>query len=193
MDQYTDPNAINQVGLLPALAEKIAEWFPELEGRSIAVSEADITKENIPKLPLAMTAFSKGVSDHSPNSSMRTITITDTIIVEFWLEPSRYKRQNGTETPFWSYYNYEAIRNTLVSRILLWQGPNSERFAYRNLTIEADPLAVILTFTFIANFQWSSNDYPDPDDGGRITDSTFVLQMCRPQSEMCPPEFEEDT
>lgn len=177
--------------LLPALAKQIGEWFPELGGRAVAVSEADITKENIPTLPLAMVGFSRGVSEHPVNSAAYTVTMSDSIVVEFWLEPARYKRGDGTETPFWSYYDYESIRNVLLVNLLNWRGPNHEKFAYRNLTIEATPLAIILTFTVLATFQWCY-DLPDQEgDGTVITDRTIDYKICAPVSEICDPAFDE--
>ena len=178
--------------LLPTLAAKIAEWFPELNGRAIAVSEAEITKENIPGLPLVMVAFAKSVSEHPTNAAHYSIQMTDTIVVEFWMEPSRYKRQNGSETPFWSYYDYESIRNILLSNIINWDGPNNERFGYRSMTIEADALAVVLTFTFAAMFGWCADDpVINPLDGQIIDKSTFNLNICAPASKECPEAFNE--
>lgn len=195
MDQVTSPLP----RLLPTLAAEIAIWFPELDGRSVAVSEADITKENIPGLPLVMVAFAKSVSEHPINSTHFSVAITDTVVIEFWLEPSRYKRQNGTETPFWSYYDYESIRNILLTNLINWHGPNGERFAYRSMTIEAESLAVILTFTFLASFMWCADEpqidqcVPSIDiDGKLITPSTFVYSMCAPVGKQCPPAFEEE-
>jgi hypothetical protein len=139
---------------LPALAEQLALWFPELNGRALAVSEVSITKDNVPTLPLAMAAFIRSTADPPRVSNTDIFEITDTFIVDFWLEPARYKKTNGTETPFWSYYDYEAIRDTLIANILRWETPGGERIVYRGLTIEAEPVAVTLTFTFMATFRW---------------------------------------
>lgn len=176
-------------GLLPALAEEIKLWFPELEGRALAVSEAEITKENVPTLPLVMVAFARSVSSQPANSAQFSIQMSDQIVVEFWMEPSRYKRQNGTETPFWSYYDYEAIRNVLLSHMVNWEGPAGERFAYREMRIEATPLAVVLTFMFLATFKWCADDTTEPPDGEPITDSTFDVKICAPASKICDPAF----
>lgn len=196
MDQRVDV----PLRLLPALAAAIATWFPELEGRSVAVSEADITKENIPTLPLVMVAFAKGVSEQPANSAQFSIIMADQIIIEFWMEPSRYKKANGSETPFWSYYDYEAIRNVLLSNVINWEGPNHERFAYRALNIDATPLAVVLTFTFAVTFKWCVDDavvercLPSTDiDGKPIDDRTFNMKICAPASKQCDPAFEDKT
>jgi hypothetical protein len=139
---------------LPAVAEQLALWFPELNGRALAVSEVDITKDNVPTLPLAMVAFIRAVANPPANGNAEIFEITDTFIIDFWLEPARYKKTNGSETPFWSYYDYEAIRDTLLTNLARWDAPGGERIAFRGLTIEAEPLAVTLTFTFIATFRW---------------------------------------
>ena len=137
---------------LPALAEQLALWFPEVNGRALAVSEVSVTKEYVPTLPLVMTAFMRSTADPPMNADM--FEVVDVFIVDFWLEPERYKRANGTETPFWSYYDYEGIRDTLLSNIVRWEPPGGERIAFRELTIEAEPFAVTLTFRFTATFRW---------------------------------------
>lgn len=164
---------------LPALAEAIAEWFPELNGRSLAVSEVEINKENVPTLPLVMTAFLRSAADENSNRT-EIFNITDTIVIGFWLEPARYKKANGAETPFWSYYDYEEIRDTLLTNLARWESPGGERLSYRGLTIEAAPLAVILTFTFSATFRWCAT----PKDFG----SPFKIgfNLCTPVG-CCPP------
>ena len=128
-----------------------------MNGRALAVSEVSITKENVPTLPLAMVAFIRSTANPPSHSNAEMFEVVDTFIVDFWLEPARYKKANGTETPFWSYYDYEAIRDTLLSNMVRWETPGGERLAYRGLTIEAEPLAVTLTFTFMATFRWCPN------------------------------------
>lgn len=169
---------------LPALAESITQWFPELGGRALAVSEATITKENVPTLPLCMIAFVRSVSDQPVNVQRSTITMSDTFVVEFWMKPERYKRANGTESPFWSYYDYEAIRNTLLSNMVEWVGPHRERCVFRSLTIEADPLAVVLTFQFLATYQWCADLLLD-DMSTIITEDTIESKICLPKALDC--------
>lgn len=138
---------------LPTLAEALAEWFPELGGRALAVSEVTVSKENIPTLPLAMVAFVRGTGDQT-SSNRYIFNMEDAFVIEFWLEPARYKKKDGSMTPFWSYYDYEAIRDNLLAHLAAWDYPGSERIVYRGLNIEADALAVTLTFAFVANFRW---------------------------------------
>lgn len=172
---------------LPALAEAIAEWFPELGGRSLAVSEVTVSKENIPTLPLVMVAYVRGTGDQTTNTQQSIFNMEDAFVVEFWLEPARYKKKDGGETPFWSYYDYEAIRDTLLENMARWEAPHGERPAYRGLNIEADPLAVTLTFAFVAAMRWCPSKQVKPD--GIIKDIKFNL--CTDQSVCVPDCFEE--
>jgi hypothetical protein len=174
---------------LPALAEQLALWFPELGGRALAVSEVSITKDNVPTLPLAMTAFIRSTANPPPTSKSTIYEIVDTFIVDFWLEPARYKKTNGTETPFWSYYDYEAIRDTLLTHLSRWDAPGGERIAFRGMTIEAEPLAVTLTFTFMATYRWCAPKQ-DVFPEGFIKGVRFHL--CTPLSECCDPECFDD-
>jgi hypothetical protein len=149
--------------LLPALAAAIAEWFPELNGRAMAVSESAVTKENVPTLPLVVVAFNRSLGDQNLNSRQSQFEIEDYFVVEFWLKPERYQRANGTESPFWGYYNYEAIRDKLLTHMATWEAPRNARIAYRTMNMEADPLAVTITFGFIAAINWKACIDRPPD------------------------------
>ncbi|KRR21357.1 hypothetical protein CQ14_06825 [Bradyrhizobium lablabi] len=174
---------------LPAAAEAIAQWFyPELENpngppRSVAVSDIDITKENIPTLPLVLVAFTQSLGHQLMRSSSSEFEITDTFVVEFWMPPQRVQHKNK-DTPYWNYYPYEYIRDTLIAGFVNWEGPRGERVAYRGLHVEADPLAARLTFTFVATFQWcvDSLDMGTPFDVG--------FRLCTPAS--CIPDCTEE-
>lgn len=181
MDAIT-PKVDNR--LLPALAEEIRNWFPELGGRAMAVSESAVTKENVPTLPLAVVAFARSLGEQSVTSRQSQFQIADHFIVEFWLKPEMYQRANGSDAPFWSYYNYEAIRDKLLTHMATWQAPRNARIAYRTLNIDADHLAVIITFGFIATINWKVCVVPPPDQlVGRID-----FNLCTPASECCVPE-----
>lgn len=186
------------VRLLPALAAKIAEWFPDLEGRSLAVSDARLTKDNLPTLPLVMVAFAREASGQPPNSRRTQFQLDTYFVVEFWMKPERYKRADNTETPFWSFYDYESIRNRLLSKLSNWLGPQQERISYQTMTIETDALAVIVTMQFIATWDWC-DDADDLQaelelelgDGLPVTPATFMVKLCTPRSAVCPEAFEE--
>lgn len=136
-------------GTLPRLAESIKEWFPELEGRSLAVTEIEVTKENIPTLPICLVGLvgEKG----NPVKGSRRTEPEDTVVVQFWMHPERYKAANG-ETPFWGYYDYEQLRNRLLTGLLDWKSPWGEFLYYDTLDIEADALAVVISFHFKHKF-----------------------------------------
>jgi len=186
MDAVTPKDELSKVEtrLLPALAAAIAEWFPELNGRAMAVSESAVTKENIPTLPLAVVAFVRSVGEQSSVARQSQFQITDHFVVEFWLPSEKYKRANGSDAPFWSYYNYEAIRDKLLTHMATWPAPRNARIAYRTLDTEADHLAVTMTFGFIAVVNWKAcSDYP-PD---MIIDH-IGFNLCVPESDCCVPE-----
>jgi hypothetical protein len=179
MDARVEPQ--QETRFLPAVAEAVAAWFPDLGGRAIAVSEVSITKDNVPTLPLALVAFVRSVSEQPANSRVEMFDITDTFIVDFWLPPARYKTASGAETPYWSYYDYEGIRDKLLTNLSRWQTPGGERIAYRGMVIEAEPLAVTLTFTFIANFRWCPTGPKEKGDK-----FTVEFNLCAPES--CIPD-----
>lgn len=191
-----------ELALLPQIAADVAIWFPELEGRALAVSDADqLTRENTPKLPLVMVALAKEQSDQPQNAAKSLLNITDEFIIEFWLEPNRYKRQNGAESPFWSYFDYPGIRDKLLNGFTNgYLGPGGERISYRRMQQESSEFAVVLTFTFRAAYQWCSSVMTPDDcrlpkfgqDGEPITAKTFEVSLCTPKVECLPACYEPD-
>lgn len=168
--------------LLPALAEALGTWFPELKGRALAVSDVAITKENVPTLPLVMLAFMRGVGAQSAYNHDDDFEIQDNFIISFWMHPVRYKA-NGFEMPFWSYYPYEKIRDVLLTNLLEWNAPNGTHIAYRNLAIEASSFAVTLNFGFVAMSRWKpcTHSWGEP--------ITYVgFNLCAPSSCWCPED-----
>lgn len=145
---------VREIRFLPALALAIADWFPLLKGRSIAVADATITRENVPTLPLVAVVFVSSAGQQLARSYSEQFQITDEFAVQFWMKPVRYTDASGAETPFWSYYPYEIIRNKLLSNMVRWQSPNGEKIAYRGMNVQADAMAVTLTFHFAATFEW---------------------------------------
>lgn len=159
---------------LPALAMAIAEWFPEIGGRALAVSNVEVTKANVPTLPLVMVAFARSEGTQAARSHPAEFTIADFIVIEFWLEPEQYRRVDGTATPFWSYYPYEEIRDRLLTGLADWLGPHGEHPSYRAMGINADQHAVMLTFTFEVRMQWCPTIV---DQGMRFTP---IFRLCAP-------------
>jgi len=149
---------------LPLLAEAIALWFPELDKRSVAVCEVDVNKESVPTLPLVMVAFVRSSGNQSLRNHDDEFEIRDIFAIEFWLEPLRYKRGDGAELPFWTWYDYDYVRDTLLTNFTRWQAPNGEHISYRGMNIEADALAVTITLEFNAVFTWCPTDVDQGDE-----------------------------
>lgn len=180
---------------LPEIAALIAEWFPELGGRALAVSEANITRENMPTLPLCMVALIASDADRWvwQSAASRTDMVED-FMVEFWLAPVKLRKADGTETPFWAFYDYEQFRDKLLSEIIRYNGPRGQRIEFVRMAIESDQFAVVLSFRFKAHFKWCANEFEaapcEPDvarDGGP---ARIVTKICQPASVYCSPAFE---
>jgi hypothetical protein len=132
---------------LPPLADAIAGWFPELEGRSVAVADSEINKENVPTLPLCMVALIK--APPSPNGSPKKPAIVENIAVEFWFEPVKDRREDGSELPFYSFYDYDKVIRKLLPRIVRWDSPRGNRLKYSSMDVQATPFATIIQFVFL--------------------------------------------
>ncbi len=157
IDTQSQPGACGlPAPTLPALATAIRGWFPELKGRAFAVSEADVTRENVPELPLVMVALARESAEHSAQSNM-PIQISEDVLIQFWLQTDRYRKTDGSESPFWAYYNYEAIRDTFLANTFGWRSPRDGLLQYVSMDIEADQIAVVLTFRMNHIFLWNPN------------------------------------
>lgn len=175
--------------LLPAIAKAIAGWFPELGGRSLAVSEAEITRENMPTLPLVMVALVRENADHAWTAANGKITLADDFMIEFMMKPERYKKTDGSDSPFWAYFDYEAIRDKLWTHLTEWQG--SARIEYVSMDIEADQFSVNISFRCKAHANWCPDERPDEEgDGTPIGPGTITANLCAPKQQYCGPAFD---
>lgn len=173
---------VEEKRLLPAIAKAVEEWFGV---RAIAVADATITRDRVPTLPLVVVVFINSRGNQLSVSTSSDFHVVDTFAVQFWMKPERYKNADQSETPFWSYYPYEIIRQTLLNNFIEWEAPNCEHIAYRGMSVMADELAVTLTFTFEAAFGW---DFRTTRTGEIIKLVDF--RLCTPQScvieDLCP-------
>lgn len=154
--------AIENEEFLPLVADQVAIWFPSLAGRSVAVSEGDITKENRPSLPFSLCALNREEGTNFNSATLGNENITEDFIIEFWLKAKRFDldssdlTRQGLEPPFWSYYAYKKHRDTLVTKFFKWiiANPSLGSIAYVSMDIAADPQAVILTYRFRRTYIW---------------------------------------
>jgi hypothetical protein len=116
-----------------------------------------VTPENIPTLPLVMVALQKETAKHNVQSRSR-MEVTEDILVQFWVRPERLPLGNGAQSPFWAHYDYDQLRDALITRVWDWKSPRGERLAYKSMDLESDHFAVTITFQFEHTFDWC----PDP-------------------------------
>lgn len=169
---------------LPALAIAISAWFPELRGRVLPVADTDVTAETMPELPICLMALVReGVG---PRNTARTPHIIEEYVVDFWFKPSRYTNpQDGTDTPFWGYYDYDKIRNKLIANLNAWQTPRCGRLSYRGLDVDVNQYAVMLTFRFATDYFLSDVVDSDPPDGQPVL---ITSSICAPTAMYCPED-----
>lgn len=169
---------------IPALAAEIARRFPELGGRSIAVSEVDpfADQSNTSQLPIAVVSL--GREDGQQGKHGGAITLTDNIVVHFIYEPSKYKNKEFNDTPFFSFYNYQPIRDELLSMIKAWSTPEGGVLTYQSMSVSSDEGAVYMTFNFATTFKWCDPAEADP---AFVVDGV-VKRIVQPTSKCCEPE-----
>lgn len=177
--------------LLPKVAEEMAALFPFLGGRAIAVSEADITKENMPTLPLCMVALVRvdavGWNWKATNADRQ---LFDDFIIEFWLKPEKEPRADGSESPFWAFYDYEEFRDRVLGWATKFSGPRGQRMEFRNLEIDSDQYAVVLSFRFRAHYNWCRTE---GDEKPSIIglNAKVTSKLCNPVPLCCPEACEQ--
>ena len=178
------------LAVLPALAAAVAGWFPELGGRAIAVSEAEITRENIPTLPVCMLALVREVGNGRGPGGSTNVEIEEEFIAEFWLTPERYKNAAGAESPFWSFYDYDTFRDVLLTNLRGWRSPRNGSVSYASLDIEVTAFAVVLSFRLKHHFKWCPLDNGDENGEAPVA---IVANICTPVPTYCGPLFEAPT
>lgn len=148
---------------LPALAREIAKHFPELKNRAFAVAECDIVGElkNMPSLPVCMLGLIRETGDGSVLSN--EYNPEEDFLVQFWFEPAKYPLADGGDSPFWSFYDYDTLRDRFVTMLQRWISPREQRVQYMSLEIDVDPYAVIISFRCRHTFDFCP--YEPPEDG----------------------------
>lgn len=163
MASYPEP-------LIVRLAADIAKWFPSLEGRSIAVSEISVFQDraHVPTLPLAAVALIREKGKQSKHGGSQ-IELNDEIIVQFMFKSQKYLREDGSESPFFAFYDYESLRDELLRHTVQWRTPRGGSISFQSLDINSDEMAVLISMIFETNEKWCSpppeatNDPNHPD------------------------------
>lgn len=172
---------------LPAFARAIAEHFPELNGRAFAAAEVDPFNDqtNKPTLPVAVVGLAVENGTQSQNGG--NVNLSDEILVQFIFNPVRYTNSEGRDTPFWAFYDYEVVRDQLLTLTRNWRSPRNAGLAYRQLDVTADDFAVYLTFRFALTEKWCPPDEQSPIM--TIDRDTIIAKVVQPRSEKpcCEP------
>ncbi|UPT53288.1 hypothetical protein [Synechococcus phage Ssp-JY38] len=178
---------------LPFVAEILRRFLPELKGRAFPVTEAEITKDNVPTLPLGMVAPLR--QDFTHNGGLR-VTVVENFILEIWLEPARIKGEKG-ETPFWSYYEYNAFRDRLFALFAAIRSPQGGTFRFVSMDVDSTYLATMLSFRMTATYDTCVNQQElEKCEATAMQDglpAQITFALCRPRSQDCgKPEPEEE-
>lgn len=168
-----------------ALASAINEWFPDLGGRVLAVSECDITKDNQPTLPLCMIALVKETADHDQRSGR--MTITEHIVVEMWFKNERYRKSDNSESPFWAFFDYTTLRNFFLNRFLTWVSPSGNRMSYKGLDVDSNEFCVMVALKLEHDFTWCENMEDQIGDGKPVIITANLTRNCKEYCKQLDP------
>jgi hypothetical protein len=163
---------------LPAVAALLREHIPALLGRAIPVTEALVTQDNIPKLPLAIVAPLIQNFTQTTNDRM---TVAEDFVIEVWLEP----RMENNSTALWAYYNYNKFRNDLFNLFGSWRTPTNGAVRFISLDVESNLLATVMTFRMRATYDVEA-------DADELEEPAIIsFNLCTPASPVCLPECEQ--
>jgi hypothetical protein len=164
-----------RVETLPVVAEQLREWLPELNGRAVAITEAQVEKDNVPDLPIALVYPLR--QDFTHNGGF-TMTVEEEFVIEIWLEPVREKSKKG-ESPFWSYYQYNTFRNKMFAKFASIRSPQNGKYTFISMDVESSFLATVIAFRMRATYELCV----EPDEWEKPAEITFSL--CQPASSDC--------
>jgi hypothetical protein len=161
-----------------SLAEAVAEWFPELNGRSIAVSEVAPFREaaHVPTLPVCATAMLNGAGVQAKTGGK--LELSDTLVTLFAFEPVKYKNAEQQDTPFYAFYDYEPIRDTMIEKLRSWRTPRNGQLRYLSIDVDANEFAVYIAITLGLYEEWC----PPKVKGQSFTIGTSL----KPSAVPCP-------
>jgi len=141
--------------LLPEIAKAVAAAIPELEGRAVAVSEVQpfASKLTVPTLPIATVGLINERASQSKTGGGR-IRLESDIAIFLFLEPVKYTLKNGADSAFFAYYDYEDIRDRILSYIRN-KATIGANLSYNGLAVNSDEFAVYIELRFTAtDYQW---------------------------------------
>lgn len=142
-----DPN-------VPAIAKLLRARFPELEQRAFAIMEADLTKENMPNLPLAFVALLGLAAENQSNDVKTPLDLLETICIEFWFEPKTYKLMNGGVSPFYAYQPYDKIMERLFAALNGFFTPVKKGVRFISMSTSSDEFALMISFKVSIKWRW---------------------------------------
>lgn len=143
---------------LPEFAKLIVSpAFPEIEGRAIPVTgvDDDTSGPQATPLPYVLIGLRQGdTSGPATIGGKGVINLRDDFIVEFNMKKERYRNSKGGETPFFSYYDYESIRDRLFNAMVEFAGEHGITFEFVSLDISTEGDVVYIEFRFRQNYEW---------------------------------------
>lgn len=173
---------------LPALMEDLSAWFPELEGRCIAVSEVEPFGDgtNMPTLPMAFAALVSATGQQPQRGA--NITLNDDVLVHFMFEPVKYQKADGNNSAFFAFYDYETLRDKMLSFSQQWLSPRGSGLTFTSMDVEAEERAVLIAFRFNLSEKWClPEEFAEEPTKVDIIPRMYAAQGTKPCCEPCSP------
>jgi hypothetical protein len=128
------------------MRDQLEPLFPELEGRLIAVSEMEVNRSNVPKMPIGMIVLTDATFQQNEKTNKPPV-VSENIVVEFWFKNNKIRRTDKSETEFWAFYDYDGLLERFLNWLYQYRSPRNYRVQPIKMDLESNELAVMLTFT----------------------------------------------
>jgi hypothetical protein len=184
MQDSSEAESTPPANTLLAFAERAREWFPELLGNVVAVTEVTVDKRTSLALPYGAVALIK--ETYGGQGRSNNVTISESFVFEIYLKPEKYvDGQTHKPTPFYAFYDYSVIRNRLLSKLISWVAPAGCKIKLLSLDTTAEEWATVLTFTCVADYDWCDQSADEDGDGATVKDRVNCIAVALVARQRC--------
>ncbi len=141
-----------------SIAHLIRKSFPELEERAFAISEVQLTKENMPNLPLACVVLNGIKAVNQSNDVNTPVDIEEMLCAEFWTRSKNYAKADGGVSPFYAFQDYRQIMDRLFNALTGYFTPQRKPVRFISMDLMADEYCHTISFKFSVIWRWCAEE-----------------------------------
>jgi hypothetical protein len=157
---------------IPSFAAAIRSSFIELDRRAFAVSFVDFKQFKPSAMPIALVCMGEnGGHSHDAYRGPSAIKKADDIVVHYVSKLVKYKSAEGTDTPYFAYYDYEALELRMIKCAKNWVSPRGGLLEYKGVDPDPGEADVTLNFKFVHHYEINDCEYNTSEPQSHILSS----------------------